>query len=69
MSYWAGKLSTASNKTTLVPVPLKNNIELNAIKPEQAALKINLPGRISIEVGNSFSPTTLANLLDTLESR
>jgi len=31
MSYWAGKLSTASNKTTLVPVPLKNNTETIAI--------------------------------------
>lgn len=69
MSYWSGKLSTTSSKTTLVPVPLKNNIDPNTIQSEQTALKINLPGRVSIEVGNNFSPTTLSRVLDTLENR
>jgi len=69
MTYWFGKLSTPSSKTTLVPVSLKNNIEQNTIQADRAALKINLPGRVAIEIGNNFSPATLTRLLDTLESR
>ncbi len=69
MAYWFGKLSSPSSKTTLVPVPLKNNIEQNTIQADRAALKINLPGRVAIEIGNNFSPATLTRLLDTLESR
>jgi len=69
--YWQRKLSTRQNskEITLVPVSLGHNIGLHSVPPERAALKVILPDKISIEVGDNFSQATLTRLLVTLESR
>ena len=69
MTYWHNKLSKSdSNKSTLVPVSL-HSIEQHPAQPQKSSLKIILPGSISVEVGNNFSPATLTRLLTTLEGR
>ena len=70
LAYWHRKLSgPVSSKTTLVPVTLGDGIGPKTVQPDRAALKIILPGRLSVEVGDHFSPATLTRLLATLESR
>jgi len=70
MTYWTGKgRITPKIKRTLVPVPLKNDTFRYSSQAEQVALRINLSEKISVEVGDSFSTTTLNRLLDTLEAR
>lgn len=69
MTYWHNKLSRSNiDKSTLVPVPL-HSIEQPPVQPQRSSLKIILPGSISVEVGNNFSPATLSRLLTTLEGR
>ena len=70
LTYWQRKLSgPGSSKSTLVPVTIGHRIEQSPVQPDRAGLKIILPGRLSVEVGDHFSPATLTRLLATLESR
>ncbi len=70
MTYWQKKLSGPNKtKTTLVPVSLKPNPQQTLHNPNQPSLKVILPGNLSVEVANHFSPTTLTRLLTTLEKR
>ena len=70
-TYWSRKLSSCpgGNKMTLVPVPLLPSVKQNSVRVESAALKIILPGKMSVEVGDNFLPTTLTRLLATLGCR
>ncbi len=69
LTYWHNKLSrTNSKNSTLVPV-LLHAIKHPPVQTESSGLKIVLPGNISVEVGNNFSPATLTRLLTTLEDR
>jgi len=70
LTYWSRRLSSQnSNRSTLVPVPLLPSIRQDSVQTGSAALKIVLPGKMSVEVGDNFSPATLTRLLATLESR
>ncbi len=71
MIYWQRKLASnsSSKETTLVPVSFGHKIENNFMQPQGAALKVILPDKISIEVGDNFSAATLTKLLATLEGR
>jgi len=70
LTYWKQKLSRpSSNKTTLVPVTLSAALIRNSEQHNQAELQIILPGKMSVAVGNNFSPTTLSRLLTVLETR
>jgi len=70
MTYWTNKGHSAPDtKTTLVPVPVKRGSLPYSAKGLHPALRINLPGEISVEVGDNFSASTLTRLLNTLEAR
>ena len=70
LTYWKQKLSRPSNnKTTLVPVTLPTALMRNGGQHNQAELQILLPGKISVSVGDNFSPVTLDRLLTVLENR
>jgi len=70
LTYWQRKLSRRrSNTTTLVPVSLEATAVRNAVQAGQTDLQIILPGKMSISVGDNFSPTTLSRLLTVLEGR
>ena len=71
MAYWKRKLSRSNNRhqATLVPVTLPAALMRNGDQHEQAELRILLPGRMSISVGDNFSPATLMRLLTVLENR
>ena len=72
LTYWQRKLSTTqvtSKETTLVPIPFKAFINQGNVEPARAALKIILPDKIAVEVGENFSPATLIRLLAVLERR
>ncbi len=72
LTYWQRKLSTKqakSNETTLVPVPFKAIINHHSVEQARAGLKIILPDKIAVEVGENFSSSTLLRLLATLEHR
>jgi len=64
LTYWQRKLSTpSSSKTKLVPVTLSAELFRNSGQHDRVALQIILPGKISVAVGDNFSPTTLSTLL------
>jgi len=70
LTYWHRKLSTPSSKTTLVPIVIERNKKGPVpVQSEPAAIKVTLPNKICIEIGDNFSPATLSKLLVTLESR
>ena len=70
LTYWKHKLSRpSSNKTTLVPVTLSSALIRHSEQHNQAELQIILPGKMSVAVGNNFSPATLSRLLTVLENR
>ena len=72
LAYWQRKLSAsqaADNGITLVPVPFKAIINQHSVEPAQTALKIILPDRIAVEVGENFSSATLIRILSVLERR
>ncbi len=70
MTYWAGKIQTAPEiKTTLVPVPIKRDTRRYSSGTDQVSLRVNLPGKISVEVGDNFSTSTLNRLLGSLGVR
>jgi len=71
MAYWKRKLSRSNSghQTTLVPIALPAAMMRNGGEHEQAELRILLPGRMSVSVGDNFSPATLLRLLTVLENR
>jgi hypothetical protein len=71
LTYWSRKLSSTgkNNRSTLVPVPILPDARQNSVQADSTALKIILPGKMSIEVGDNFSPATLTRLLATLDRR
>lgn len=70
MIYWQRKLARSNNgKATLVPVTLPASLMRNGDQHNQAELRIILPGRMSVAVGDNFSPATLNKLLTVLENR
>ena len=70
MTYWKRKLSRSNNRqATLVPVTLPAALMRNGGQHNQAELQIILPGKLSVAVGNNFSPDTLNKLLTVLEKR
>jgi len=70
LGYWQRKLSRPSgNTTTLVPVNLPAALMRNSKQQNQAELQIILPGKMSVAVGDNFSPVTLGRLLSVLENR
>jgi len=74
LTYWQRKLSGLGPGKSVsplvpVPVPLAGNIGHHSSQLGRAALRVILPGRLSVEVGDGFSPVTLSRLLATLEGR
>lgn len=70
LAYWQRKLSgLGSSGSILVPVPLGHGLSQSFPRPDREALRVILPGRLSVEVGDTFSPATLLRLLATLENR
>lgn len=70
LTYWNRKLSSQTSKgATLVPLSLQGGFQRPHTGAEQPQLKILLPGRISVAVGDNFSPETLSRLLTTLTNR
>lgn len=67
-TYWSKKLSAPlKEQTNLVPVRFSSSIITMPASSAQSDLKIILPNKIAIEVGNDFSPATLTKLLTILE--
>lgn len=67
-TYWSRKLSQVEQKqTNLVPVRFSSDIALNTYQTARSGLKVILPNKIVIEVGDDFSPATLKKLLTALE--
>lgn len=65
--YWYKKFSTpAPNTSALIPVSIQQNVARRIMPVSQANLKIILPGKLSVEVGDNFSAETLTRLLTTL---
>jgi hypothetical protein len=72
LTYWQRKLSrpgTGRSVPALVPVPLAGNLVSHLSQIGSGALRVILPGRLSIEVGDGFSSATLSRLLAILEGR
>jgi hypothetical protein len=70
LTYWQRKLSgSGSSGSTLVPVTISHGLSQAFPRSDRAALKVILPGRLSVEVGDTFSPATLLRLLTALENR
>jgi hypothetical protein len=67
MGYWHKRLSRDNSRQTFVPV--KMALIRNEEHRDESGLKIILPGKMSIAVGNKFSSATLDRLLTTLENR
>ncbi len=63
MIYWQRKLASnpSSKETTLVPVSFGHKIQNHFMQPQGTALKVILPDKISIEVGDNFSSTTFSD--------
>jgi len=63
--YWKKKQENSPS------VPVVPFVEIGRIKPQSCTtkfcLKINLPGRYSIDVGDGFSSSTLARVISVLE--
>ena len=70
MTYWQRKLSRSNNRqATLVPVTLPAALMRNGRQHNQTELQIILQGKMSVAVGDNFSPATLSRLLTVLENR
>ena len=69
LSYWQRKLFRSSPPaTTLVPVPLEQLLH-DRVQAKGSGLKIFVTDKLSIEVDNHFSLSTLSRVLSVLESR
>ena len=70
MTYWQRKLFRPNScKATLIPVTLPAALMQNGREHNHSELQIILPGRMSVSVGDNFSPVTLNRLLTVLENR
>lgn len=70
LAYWHKKMGSPKFKESiLVPVSLGRGKSENFIAPDQADLKIIMPGNMKIEIGENFSPVSLLRLLAVLENR
>ena len=69
LTYWQRKLSRPGHTTNLVPVTLPTAFIRHGGQHNEAELRIILPGKMSIAVGDDFSPITLSRLLTVLENR
>ncbi len=67
MGYWRKQLSSEKSRQKIVPV--KMALIRNNAHPDESGLKIILPGKMSVAVGDNFSPATLDRLLNVLENR
>jgi hypothetical protein len=67
MGYWHKRVSRESIRQKIVPV--KMALVQTEDRRDEAGLKILLPGKMSVVVGDNFSPGTLDRLLTTLENR
>ena len=67
MGYWHKRLSRESSQQKFVPV--KMALIQGENHQDEAGLRIILPGKLSVSVGNNFSPVTLDRLLTVLENR
>lgn len=67
MGYWHKRLSNENSRQKIVPV--KMALIRNDTHPDESGLKIILPGKMSVAVGDNFSPATLDRLLNVLENR
>ncbi len=69
LTYWHRKLSRSSSPaTTLVPVPIEQLLH-DPVQAKGSGLKIFVTDKLSIEVDNHFSPSTLSRVLSVLENR
>ncbi len=69
-TYWDKKLcKPTSQETTLVPVTFASRVRINPAPAARSVLKVVLPNKIAVEIGDDFSPMTLTKLLVTLENR
>ncbi len=67
-TYWSKKLSEpVKEQTNLVAVRFPSNTVTIPAPSAHSDLKVILPNKIAIEIGNDFSPTILAKLLTVLE--
>jgi hypothetical protein len=67
-TYWSRKLSQVEQKqTNLVPVRFSSDIAIKTYQTARSGMKVILPNKIVIEVGDDFSPATLKKLLTALE--
>lgn len=70
LTYWHKKLSKSNKgKVSLVPVTAIHGMKRKSMSSDQAQLKVILPGKFAIEVGDNFSPATLDKLLTVLGGR
>jgi len=67
MCYWHKRLSRKSSQQKFVPV--KMALIRNEDRQDETGLRVILPGKLSVSVGNNFSPATLDRLLTVLENR
>ena len=65
MSYWHRRLSQENSRQTFVPVKMA----LIRNERDESSLRIILPGKMSVAVGEDFSAATLDRLLTVLENR
>lgn len=63
--YWRRRLATRQAAVTLVQVPVGFNSE--GLGPSGQGLALLLGNHYKVEIGDSFNPSTLARLVDTLE--
>ena len=67
MGYWQRRLSLEDSRQTFVPVNMA--LIRREDQPNESGLRILLPGKMSVAVGDNFSTATLNRLLTVLENR
>lgn len=67
MGYWHRMVSRKDSRQTFVPV--KMALIRNEDHRDESGLRIILPGKMSVVVGDNFSAATLDRLLTVLENR
>jgi hypothetical protein len=67
MTYWGKKLSSRKEMLPkLVQIPVAPNSPL-MLRPSEAALKLHISDKFTVEVADHFLPATLSRLLSALE--
>ena len=69
LTYWHRKIAGISQEKqfTLVPIPFQQPLEQKNRGTGRAALRVIMPGRFSVDVGDDFSPAVLQRLLSILD--